>query len=623
MAKLIEIRKSTLKNITLYDPTCGSGSLLLKAADEAQSTVTIYGQEMDNATSALAKMNMILHNNPTASIWKDNVLSSPHFTNPKDGTLKTFDYVVANFPFSIKSWSNGLNPSEDTHKRFEDGIPPQKNGDYAFLLHILRSLKSTGTGAVILPHGVLFRGGAEGEIRKNLIRKGYIKGIIGLPANLFFGTGIPACIIILDKENAAGRKGIFMINASQGFMKDGNKNRLRHQDIHKIVDVFTRQVELPKYARMVPLAEISDPKNDYNLNIPRYIDNTAEEDMQDIEAHLLGGIPDRDIENLAAYWNVFGSLRKKLFTKGSRKGYSEIKVEAAQVKPAIFTHPEFEEFNQATIALFKKWAKKSRPILSALKVGSHPKALIEALSEDLLTTFAKSQLVDPYDVYQRLMTYWVETMQDDVYMIVTEDWTANSELIPPTLLTARYFKQEQKDIENLSAKYEALIAQIRELNEEYSGEDNLFSAIMNDKGRISTVSLKVRLKELASKNGQSTAEDKEEFNLLNRFWNLLEASMKALLEVNISKKELNEKVNAKYTALKMDEIKTLVIEDKWIATMSAAVDAEIQNIASQLASRLKELAERYIAPLSELVDDVDTLTSKVDAHLKSMGFAWM
>src|SRR5207248_1626820 len=147
------------------------------------------------------------------------------------------------------------------------GIPPGKQGDYAYLLHILRSLKSTGKGACILPHGVLFRGNAEADIRKNLIRRGVIKSIIGLPPNLFFGTGIPACIIMLDKEGASARKSIFMIDASKGFMKDGPKNRLREQDIHKIVDIFTRQAELPRYSRMVPVAEIADPKNDYNLNL--------------------------------------------------------------------------------------------------------------------------------------------------------------------------------------------------------------------------------------------------------------------------------------------------------------------------------------------------------------------
>ncbi len=165
-------------------------------------------------------------------------------------------------------------------------------------------MKSTGKGACILPHGVLFRGNAEGVIRQKLVRSGYLKAIIGLPANLFYGTGIPACILVLDKENAAARKGIFMIDASKGFIKDGPKNRLRAQDIHKIVDTFTRQAEVPRYARMVSVAEISDPKNDYNLNLPRYIDSTEPEDMQDIDGHLRGGIPERDIDALARYWQI-------------------------------------------------------------------------------------------------------------------------------------------------------------------------------------------------------------------------------------------------------------------------------------------------------------------------------
>ena len=251
MAKVIGIEKAKSQSQTIYDPTCGSGSLLLKAADEAQRGVTIYGQEKDVATVALAKMNMILHGNEIAEIQQGDTISSPEFKNP-DGTLKTFDFAVANPPFSTKSWSSGLDPQNDEFDRFTGyGIPPAKNGDYAFLLHFIKSLKSKGKGAIILPHGVLFRGNAEAEIRKNIIRKGYFKGIIGLPANLFYGTGIPAAILVIDKENAEARKGIFMIDASKGFIKDGNKNRLREQDVHKIVDVFNKQHEIPKFSRMV------------------------------------------------------------------------------------------------------------------------------------------------------------------------------------------------------------------------------------------------------------------------------------------------------------------------------------------------------------------------------------
>ena len=329
MAKVVGIGPHTRQDETIYDPTCGSGSLLLKAADEAPNGITIYGQEMDNATWSLARMNMILHGHETAELHRGNSLAAPYFKNPYD-KLKTFDFAVANPPFSAKAWSSGLNPEHDEYGRFAYGIPPAKNGDYAFLLHLITSLKSKGKGAIILPHGVLFRGNREADIRKNLIQRGFIKGIIGLPANLFYGTGIPACILVIDKENAHARTGIFMIDASKGFLKDGNKNRLRAQDIHRIVDVFNKQIELPRYSRMVPVAEIASPANDYNLNIPRYIDSSDPEDLHDLDAHLHGGIPDCDLDALGDYWEVFPSLRQALFVGNGRAGYSEARVETGE-----------------------------------------------------------------------------------------------------------------------------------------------------------------------------------------------------------------------------------------------------------------------------------------------------
>jgi type I restriction enzyme M protein len=386
LAKVIGINKAKSQEDTLYDLTNGSGSLLIKAADESETGVTIYGQEMDNATYALARMNMILHGHTTAEIWHDNTLSKPHFANP-DGTLKTFDFAVANPPFSNKAWSNGFDPANDLYERFKGyGIPPAKNGDYAFLLHMIRSLKSKGKGAIILPHGVLFRGNAEAEIRKNIIRKGFIKGIIGLPANLFYGTGIPACIIVLDKENADSRKGIFMIDASKGFVKGGNKNRLREQDIHKIVDVFNKQTEVPKYARMVTVDEIE--RNEYNLNIPRYIDSQEAEDIQNIEAHLSGDIPNRDIEDLENYWKVYPSIKNILFTESPRAGYSKLKIPHEEIKHVIFSHPEFTSYIKEIDVVFNSWNEKHTLALKSLAVGAKPKELIRNLSEAILTSFA-------------------------------------------------------------------------------------------------------------------------------------------------------------------------------------------------------------------------------------------
>ncbi len=614
IAKVIGINKAQSPSQTIYDPTCGSGSLLLKAADETPIRVTIYGQEMDNATRALAKMNMILHGNPTAEIWQDNSLSSPYFKQ-ENGNLKTFDFVVANPPFSNKAWSNGFDPAHDLYQRFVDGVPPQKNGDYAFLLHIIRSLRSNGKGAVILPHGVLFRGNAEVDIRRNIIRKGYIKGIIGLPPNLFYGTGIPACIIVLDKENAASRSGIFMIDASKGFVKDGNKNRLRQQDIHKIVDVFNKQSELPKYSRMVGVAEIA--ANDYNLNIPRYIDSTEAEDLHDIEAHLLGGIPNYDIDALEVYWQVFPTLKQQLFAMGSRSGYSQLSVAIAQIKPTIFTHPEFVAFIQAVTALFEEWQTSNKQALKCLGVGSSPKQLIEMLSEDILRVFAQVRLIDKYDVYQHLMSYWTETMQDDVYMIALDGWKANRDLIPPPLIINRYFAADQQRIEELETAREALTRQLEELDEEHGSEGGLLEEAKNEKGKLTRASITIRLKDILS-----DPDATEERAMLHTVLKLLDQETEASRKVKEAQKVLDAKVATKYYALSEDEVKTLVVEDKWLATLASDVQTELSRVSQALNGRIKQLAERYSTPLPKLTEEVEVLSGKVDAHLKMMGFVW-
>ncbi len=619
MAKVIGINKAENQSQTIYDPTCGSGSLLLKVADESNG-ITIYGQEMDNATYALARMNMILHGHPDADIWHDNSLSSPYFkqdkrNDPEDHVLKTFDFVVANPPFSTKAWSNGFDAHNDLYQRFADGVPPQKNGDYAFLLHIIRSLKSTGKGAVILPHGVLFRGNTEAEIRQKIIRRGYIKGIIGLPANLFYGTGIPACIIVLDKENASSRTGIFMLDASKGFMKDGNKNRLRHQDLHKIVDVFNRQLEIPRYSRMVSVAEIEH--NDYNLNIPRYIDSSEPEDLHDIAAHLLGGIPDRDIDALSDYWQVFPTLQQQLFAASTRPGYSQLNVEIAQIKPTIFSHPEFVTYMQFVTSLFEQWQTTNRPALKDLAVGSRPKQLIEALSEDILRVFAAAQLIDKYDIYQHLMSYWSDVMQDDVYVIAQDGWQANSDLIPAQLLIKRYFMTEQQQIEQLEAARDEITRRMEELEEEHGGEGGLLEEAKNERGKITKASISNRLKD-----SMFDPEAMDERAMLNTYLDLINQEAEAGKKVRTAQKALEGKVNAKYEKLSEDEVKVLVVDDKWLATIAADVQGELNRISQALTGRVKELAERYAVPLAKLTEEVEVLGSKVDEHLKKMGFVW-
>ena len=731
IAQIIGIHNAeTSASTTVYDPTCGSGSLLLKVSDEAATEVTIYGQEKDAATSGLARMNMILHNNPIALIMQGNTLTDPKF---KDGdNLKTFDYVVANPPFSDKRWSTGLDPLNDSFERFKFfGVPPAKQGDYAYLLHIVRSLKSTGKGACVLPHGVLFRGNAEAEIRRNLVRKGYIKGIIGLPANLFYGTGIPACIVVIEKGNAHSRKGIFMIDASDGFLKDGPKNRLRSMDIHKMVDIFNNSLDIPKYSRLVSLSEIE--QNDFNLNLPRYIDSQTSEDLQDIAGHLQGGIPTSDVDLLNCYWAVCPGLRYSLF-KENRIGYLDLAVEKSTIRSVIYEHHEFTSYIEDMKSHFAIWREKSALTLKELKAGCHPKEIISTLSERLLAHYADKPLIDPYDIYQHLMDYWSQTMQDDCYLIATDGWKAETyriietdkkgkekdkgwacDLIPKALIVACYLSEEQAIIDQLTVDLESVTARLSDMEEEHGGDEGALSgvgnktdaevvrkealelawrsllpetyrkyskvmatvadkkarltilkddaqlqALRNSRGNITKSDINKRLKvatdsaelrllndyialDKAIKNSEKAAKelriaadrtiteqlvtdiDNEELNELRVLYEYLKAAEQIgelKDRIKQAKADLDAQAYAKYSKLTESEIKTLVVDAKWLASIEVAIHSELDRVSLKFTQCVKDLVERYETPMSRMGKRVVELEAKVNGHLERMGFTW-
>lgn len=768
LAKIIGIERAKSSQFSVYDPTCGSGSLLLKVAQEADRHISLYGQEKDISVKGLAVMNMWMHGYEDAIIKKGNSIARPDHKE-KDGKLKRFDRVVANPPFSQKSWSQGINPIEDEFNRFlHYGIPPAKNGDYAFLLHIVASLKGTGKAAVILPHGVLFRGNAEAEIRKNLIERKYIKGIIGFPANLFYGTGIPACIIVLDKEDTDKRKGIFMVDASKGFIKDGNKNRLREQDIHKIVDVFTTQTNTPKYARFVEFEEIV--KNEYNLNIPRYIDTQEDEDIQDLDAHLNGGIPDRDLDGLKSYWDIYPTMRIELYEE-ARPGYSKLIPEINAVKDAIFSHKEFTAYKEKMDLLFENWKSRNVPVLKGISTETIPKKLIHDIAEDLLNEYTDKALVDRYDMYQHLMDYWLELMKDDTYLIIEDGWVAklhivkktkketiyDCDLVPKPLVVNRYFLAEYNAIQDLEAEKEVKENEYTALIEDNTGEEAIFETIENSKvskadllekldeyqdlafdahfkdefvqyqsskekqedclsqikelteganwgmyfeklsnarGKLTKANIQNRVMELKqmvsisdlpptykskvetiNKNFEKLTvwekgiqhpwfaeldvlhlyltllarqtelnrtvkqqrndliekleeiltEDREyipEINTLLQLLNLTDEISNIKAAIKTAAQELEDKTIEKYGQLNEDEVKTLVVDDKWLASLKTRIDNEIDEISQRLTGRIKQLAERYEFKLSELGNDVTDYEIKVNNHLEKMGLEW-
>ena len=638
MAKVIGLNKETRPNVSIYDPTCGSASLLLRALSEASNGAALYGQEYDITTVGLAKMNMILHGYETYDIRSGDTLNNPQFI--KDDNLTTFSYAVANPPFSQKSWLKSAK-TNDKYERWNEhmiGVPPEKNGDYAFLLHIIRSLKDKGKGACILPHGVLFRGNAEADIRKYLIKRGYIKGIIGLPSNLFYGTGIPACIIIIDKEDAASRKGIFMIDAKNGFVKDGNKNRLREQDIRRIVDTWDAFENVLHYARFVKNEEIK--KNEYNLNLPRYIDAENDEVIHNIEAHLKGGIPEHDIKQFYRYWEACPSLQQVLFKKDNRKGFFQFIPDKQNIKETINNHPDFDNQHRELFQSFAEWSHIWSPQFETLRPNSfNPKQMIEDMGDSVLEKFANSKLVDKYDVYDQLMNYCAETLQDDLYLIESDGWKVQTyvpqpiekkkkewaeekpkkekeaktikdiacDLLPVDCIVDEYFSTEKEKIAFLEEKLLSTETKLNELVEEYS--DSYLDASNYADNKLNKGNVQKRLKIAEGKEAKILQEYINHSNII--------AGYKKQLKDNNS--DLLEQVLQKYTSLSEEEIKKLVT-NKWLVAFGNRLASEIQQVSQSLNSQLESLEERYEQTLPEINKEVDLLETKVMQHLEKMGF---
>lgn len=523
LAKIIGIDKCSDHDATVCDPACGSGSLLIRALEEAPFEISGYGQEKDSSTAGLAKMNAVLHNKATIKIMAGNTFSDPQFKKAEDASeLERFDYIVANPPFSLKNWADGLKE----FGRFSGygDRPPEKNGDYAWLMHILKTLKSTGKAAVILPHGVLFRGNAEATIRQKIIDKGWIKGIISLPPNLFYGTGIPACIIVIDKEGAKNRSGIFMIDASKGYIKEGSKNRLREQDIYRIVTTFNEKITTdPKYARFVLNKEIKE-KNEYNLNISRYIDSSDSEDIQDIYAHIHGGIPIADIDALEHFWKVFPSLKDELFDVFS-EGYYKLNVEEDVIRQTIYSNEEFIAYGEKIDEAFSNWRNYADAKLKNLRTDISTKDLIVKLAQSILREFEDLSLINKYDVYQILLAYWNEELSDDVSMIISDEagygaarktenimketkkTDANGnpklkvvgwegKLIPKKLIISALFSEEKRAMDDLMEFVAETDSRLMSLIEE-SAENSAFSEVIEG-GKVKSKEIRKKMNEIMS-----------------------------------------------------------------------------------------------------------------------------
>ena len=622
MAKILKISESRKSPIEVYDMTCGSGSLLIKAGNEAadNSKVYLYGQEKDTNTAGLCVMNMFLHGNATAQIKSGNTLTNPQFLENRK--IRTFDFCVANPPFSVKKWNTDLT-AENNFDRFTGfGTPPDNCGDYAFLLHMLKSMDPVnGRGAIILPHGVLFRGGQEELIRKNLLKSGYIEGIIGLPANLFYGTGIPACIIILDKKDAKDRNNIFMIDASKYFVKDGNKNKLREEDIKKITDTYLNRIEIEHYSKYVSIKDIEN--EEYNLNLPRYIDSFDNEVVQDIRAHLFGGIPKVDIDRLSKYWNIAPKLRNKLFNNNKKDGYLDLMVNKNDINEEITNS---EEFINYSVNLKKKvniWEQENKNLLYSININSNVKQIIDTLADNILNTFNDDELIDKYEAYEYLMEYFNDTLKDDFYLIIENGWIPkiafaqdkngkikknefDSDLLPKEIVIDEFFKNENDKIESLNLDLNNLSQEYDSLVEDNTGDEEIFT----DDEKINEKIIKEKIKE----------ETEENILILNKLLDNLSSQKELKKNIKTHQEALNNLIINKYNSLDDDTSKDLIITKKWFKSVKQKFDDKYEDLIYDLSNEIMNECKNYEETLSQLSEKTSNLESLVLNDLQRMGF---
>lgn len=655
IARLIgigDIKQMPTKKWTLYDPAAGSGSLLIRAADEApvdengDSIVTIFGQEKYPDTAGLAKMNFILHNKGTGEIKSGNTLSTPQYLD-EFNELKKFDFIVMNPPFSDKSWTDGIKPSEDKYKRFDGySIPPEKNGDYAWFLHILKSLDSNGKAGIVMPHGVLFRGNAEETIRIEVLKKKYIKGIVSLPQNLFYGTGIPACIIIIDKEDAETREGIFLIDASRGFKKDGSKNRLREQDIEKIVQTFINREEIPGYSCFVKYSDVLE-KNGGNLNIPRYIQKIDDTLPQNIAAHLKGGIPGTDVDSLKKLWAIAPALKHEIFTCIDEvHNIYTLALSSGEIEGVISQDESIlVEKQHETKVIFEQWKAEVKDILLGIDADTNPKELIRMIAAMLRVAYEQARLLDNYDVYDCLLNYWNAKLQDDVYAIKAGGYAVAREidyeyakkkqkdesgetvevddtskvksfegaLISKEIMEAVFFAEELAELTTLMEQSAALEAELDEMREEESGDEGLLKEVLNEKGdSIPKANLNKRIKELDAKKTSAVMDamtqlvvlfdenktvemetlirevpELGEFDIRNKNGTFGKAKLKAALKVATETAVVPEIYADEYAAL----------------TLYSQKHAEMDTVDKAYKAARKALDEKLVAKYAELTDD--------------------
>ena len=629
MSEIVADHLKDRNEIKIYDPTSGSGSLLINIGKSVakfidnENNIKYYAQELKQNTYNLTRMNLVMR-----GILPDNIVTRngdtleddwPYFDeNDPIGTYDPLyvDAVVSNPPYS-QAWNPTDKETDPRYARF--GLAPKGKADYAFLLHDLFHLKSDGIMTIVLPHGVLFRGGEEGEIRKNLIEQNHIDAIIGLPANIFFGTGIPTIIMVLKQKRS--NTDVLIVDASKGFIKVGKNNKLRASDIKRIVDVVTKRESIQKFSKVVSRDEIR--KNDYNLNIPRYVDSSEAAESWDIYASMFGGLPLSEIDELKEYWIAFPELRNTLFENTS-SAYCNLRVE--NIKKAIKEHSDVCAFENKYRDVFSGFDEYLYDELIEKMTALNISKAEATLSANIFERLKDIPLVDKYEAYQLLDDDWTKIAVDleiiqtegfeatkrvDPNMVikkkdgkeqeVQEGWVGRIipfDLIQDTLLAddRAALKTKENRLSEIASEYEELFDSLTEEEKEgdYAGEDGFVNAEI--KKALKSDSVEPETKEKLRKVAALATEEKELKAAIKKDAGLLEGKTKETIE-SLSDEQVID-----------------LLKDKWITPLIQSLMKLPDSIVNELVSKLEALTKKYETTFAE----VETQISETEKVLSAM-----
>ena len=629
MSEIVADHLKDRDEIKIYDPTSGSGSLLINIGKSAakfienENNIKYYAQELKQNTYNLTRMNLVMR-----GILPDNIVTRngdtlendwPYFDeNDPIGTYDPLyvDAVVSNPPYS-QAWNPEDKETDPRYARF--GLAPKGKADYAFLLHDLFHIKSDGIMTIVLPHGVLFRGGEEGEIRKNLIEQNHIDAIIGLPANIFFGTGIPTIIMVLKQKRT--NTDVLIVDASKGFIKVGKNNKLRASDIKRIVDVVTKRESVEKFSKVVSRDEIRN--NEYNLNIPRYVDSSEASESWDIYASMFGDIPWSEIDELKEYWHAFPSLKSALFENTSS---DYCKLTATDIKKVIKDHNDIQSFENNYYAAFNGFDQYLYDELIDKMDTLNISKTEAVLSLNIFERLKNIPLVDKYEAYQLLDDDWTK-LAVDLEMIQTEGFEATKKVDPNMVVKKKDGKEQEvqegwvgriipfdliqdtlladdkvalKEKENrlseIASEYEELFESLTEEEKEgdYASEGGFVNAEI--KKALKSNSIEPEIKEKLLKAAALNTEEKSLKAAIKKETRLLEVKTKDTIE-GLSDTQVIELLKA-----------------KWIQPLIQSLMKLPDRIVNELVSKLETLAKKYETTFAE----VETEIADTQAALSAM-----